>query len=131
MRSKIAQRILNRTPKHTHIFIDKYADIVVLISRLLKSKGITQKQLAENLGKKPSEISKWLSGEHNFTLETICKLEAELGETLLVVPKINYHKAYKTEHTLRVTSGYRPTINLAGFEKATINTEKDYDKKAS
>lgn len=43
--------------------------------------------MAEKLDKKPSEISKWLSGEHNFTLRSLAKLSAELGEALLEVPK--------------------------------------------
>jgi transcriptional regulator with XRE-family HTH domain len=39
------------------------------------------------MGKKPSEISKWLNGEHNFTLRSLAKLEAELGEPIITVPK--------------------------------------------
>ncbi|MBK8153775.1 MAG: hypothetical protein IPK61_12500 [Saprospiraceae bacterium] len=39
------------------------------------------------MDKKPSEISKWLSGEHNFTLRSLAKLSAELGEPLMEVPK--------------------------------------------
>lgn len=74
-------------PLETKIFVDKYADLVVLIQHILKEKGYTQKLLAEKMDKTPSEIHKWLSGEHNFTLRSIAKLEAELGETLLEVPK--------------------------------------------
>ena len=89
MRSKIYQQLLDETPEHTKIFVEKYADLVVRIHEILEQKGISQNGLAENLGKKPSEISKWLNGDHNFTLRSIAKLEAELGETLLVVPQ-NY-----------------------------------------
>jgi hypothetical protein len=39
------------------------------------------------MDKKPSEISKWLSGEHNFTLRSLAKLSVELGEPLMEVPK--------------------------------------------
>jgi transcriptional regulator with XRE-family HTH domain len=87
MRSKIFQRILDSTPKEVEIFVDWYADLVVRINQLLLEKNISKKQLAENLEKKPSEISKWLSGEHNFTLRSLAKLSAELGEPLLEVPK--------------------------------------------
>lgn len=87
MRSKIADKILAKTPKDIEIFARTYGDIVVRINSLLKEKGMTQKELAEQLNKKPSEISKWLKGEHNFTLRSIAKLEAELGEPLLYVPK--------------------------------------------
>jgi transcriptional regulator with XRE-family HTH domain len=52
----------------------------------LREKGISKKELAVKLEKHPSEISKWLNGEHNFTLRSIAKLQSELGETLLEVP---------------------------------------------
>lgn len=87
MRSKVLQRILDNTPKDVDIFIDIYSDLVVRINQLLCEKGMSRKELAEKLEKRPSEISKWLSGEHNFTLRSLAKLSAELGEPLLEVPK--------------------------------------------
>lgn len=87
MRSKVLQRVINNTPKDVEIFVDWYAELVVRINELLREQKITKKQLAEKLDKKPSEISKWLSGEHNFTLRSLAKLSAELGEPLLEVPK--------------------------------------------
>ena len=87
MRSKVFQRILDNTPKEVDIFVDWYADLVIRINQLLREKNITKKELAEKLDKNPSEITKWLSGEHNFTLRSLAKLSAELGEPLLEVPK--------------------------------------------
>jgi transcriptional regulator with XRE-family HTH domain len=86
MRSEVAKRMMAKMPEETKIFVRKYADLVVLINQILREKGINQKGLADILGKQPSEIHKWLSGEHNFTLKSLCKLEAELGHELLVVP---------------------------------------------
>lgn len=87
MRSKTVDRLLKNTPKEVEIFVDWYADIVVRINQLLSENKITKKELAENMYKNPSEISKWLGGEHNFTLRSLAKLSAELGEPLLEVPK--------------------------------------------
>jgi transcriptional regulator with XRE-family HTH domain len=87
MRSKVLQRILDNTPKDVEIFVDLYADLVVRINQLLRENNISKKELSDKMGKKPSEISKWLSGEHNFTLRSLAKLSAELGEPLLEVPK--------------------------------------------
>ncbi len=42
-----------------------------------------QKDFAAFLGKKDSEISKWLSGNHNFTLKSIAFLEAKLDTKIL------------------------------------------------
>lgn len=87
MRSKTVDRLLKSTPKDVEIFVDLYADLMVRINQLLREKEISKKELAEKLDKKPSEISRWLSGEHNFTLRSLAKLSAELGEPLLEVPK--------------------------------------------
>jgi len=95
MRSKILQEILDETPKDVEIFVDKYTDLVIRINQILREKGYTQKSLANKLDKSPSEIHKWLSGDHNFTLRSIAKLEAELGETLLEVPVRKTAHIYK------------------------------------
>ena len=76
------------TPKETRIFVKLYADIVVRINQILKSKGWSQKELASKIGKNPSEINKWLKGEHNFTLRSLAKLQAELEETIIEVKKM-------------------------------------------
>lgn len=86
MRSKTVDRLLKNTPKDIEIFVDWYSDIVVRVNQLLRENKITQKDLAERMDKRPSEISKWLSGEHNFTLRSLAKLSAELGELLIEVP---------------------------------------------
>ncbi len=87
MRSKTLKEILDETPKEVKIFVRKYGDIVVRIHQILRARGINQKDLAEQLGKRPSEISKWLKGDHNFTLRSLAKLEAELDEEIIYVPR--------------------------------------------
>ena len=49
----------------------------------LKEKGITQKQFAKMLGKRESEVSRWLTGRHNFTLRTIALIETKLATNLI------------------------------------------------
>lgn len=53
------------------------------ISEVLKSKNLTQKELAKQLHKRESEISKWLTGRHNFTMQTIAKIETALDCKLI------------------------------------------------
>ena len=65
------------------------------ISDLIAEKGITQKSLAESLDKKPSEISKWLSGNHNFTIRSLAKLEAEKKRIQDELDKLNPFKKKK------------------------------------
>jgi len=102
MRSKVAQRILDKTSPDVEIFVRLYSDIVVRVNELIEEKGWTQKELAEKMGKKPSEINRWLRGEHNFTLRSIAKLEAELGEPILAVYT---NKEEKNNGTISTISG--------------------------
>jgi len=53
-----------------------------------------QIELANKLGKKESEISKWLHGVQNFTLFTIAKLEEAFGESIIKVQFKNNAPGY-------------------------------------
>lgn len=59
--------------------------IVDRIHNILEEKGLKQKDLANLLGKNESEISKWMRGTHNFTIETISSIESALGAPILQV----------------------------------------------
>jgi ribosome-binding protein aMBF1 (putative translation factor) len=49
----------------------------------LRHKGWTNKYLAQKLNRTPAEISKWVSGKHNFTIDTLHEIEKCLGINLL------------------------------------------------
>lgn len=55
------------------------------IYELMARRGLTKLQFAQAIGKKPSEVTKWLSGQHNFTLRTLSMLSAYFGEPLIEV----------------------------------------------
>ena len=59
--------------------------IVDRIHSILEAKRLKQKDLANMLGKNESEISKWMRGTHNFTIETITSIENVLGVPILQV----------------------------------------------
>ena len=65
---------------------DRLTDsIAARIDAIMKAKGISKKQLAELTHKRPSEISKWLAGGHNFTCKTLVLISNALGEDLIQV----------------------------------------------
>ncbi len=70
----------------TQRFVRKSIDIGDEILNILKTQGKSQKDLATLLGKTEPEISKWLSGTHNFTLKTIAKIETALGKDVIIIP---------------------------------------------
>lgn len=55
------------------------------LADLMKEKGVSKVALAHDLGKRPSEITKWLSGQHNFTLRTIALLSAYFRKPIVDV----------------------------------------------
>ena len=55
------------------------------LDSLMQERGINRKQLAEALGKRPNEITRWLSGEHNFTIATLAMLSTFFGKPIITV----------------------------------------------
>ena len=86
MNKDIIDTIRESIKPEQRIFIRKNLEISEQVLSQLKQKGWTQKEFAEKLGKEPSEISKWLSGFHNLTLQSISKMEAVLGEDIIITP---------------------------------------------
>src|SRR6056297_3729212 len=73
--------------KDVDLYVNQSFDIVDRIHEILAKQGKEQKDLARELGKKESEISKWMSGTHNFTIKTLAKIEAVLDEPIIQVSK--------------------------------------------
>lgn len=64
--------------------------IATRIDEILRRKGMTQRELAQRLGKRESEVSKWLTGRHNFTTNTIARISLALGTSVINVPTYAY-----------------------------------------
>ena len=62
-------------------------DIANRIYDLLKMKKMTQREFAALMGKRESEISRWLTGAHGFTTATLSKIASVLGEPIVEVHK--------------------------------------------
>ncbi len=61
------------------------AAVVKRITSMLKSKHISQRELAHKLGKSEAVISRWLGGIPNMTLRSICQISDALGEQIISV----------------------------------------------
>jgi transcriptional regulator with XRE-family HTH domain len=81
-KNSISERAKRNSPEVKKL-VKRSMAISKLISEILDRKGLSQKDLADKLGKKESEISKWLRGTHNFTFKTIGKIESVLEESLI------------------------------------------------
>lgn len=52
---------------------------------LMTQKGLSKAEFARAIGKQPCEITKWLSGQHNFTLATLGLLSDFFGQSIVRV----------------------------------------------
>lgn len=53
---------------------DNKMSISACIADRIIHSGLSKVKLAEQLSKRPSEITKWLSGTHNFTIDTLSEI---------------------------------------------------------
>ena len=74
-------------PEKTKENISKRMGLAAQIDDALQKRGFTNQEFAFMMGKKPSEISRWLSGTHNFTTETLWEIERVLNIQLLTSSK--------------------------------------------
>jgi transcriptional regulator with XRE-family HTH domain len=75
--------LFNDVPEETERLIHLSMGIAARVSDILSDQKKDQKYLADQLGKSQSEISKWLSGSHNFTIKSIAKIEKVLHQNIL------------------------------------------------
>lgn len=83
--SKTLEEMLGPIPTNIQAEIDLSFEISERIDALMRQKGLSRKQFAEALGHRPSEITKWLSGQHNFTIATLAILFSFFGQPIITV----------------------------------------------
>lgn len=84
-KSSIIEERRRKVNPEARRMVDLSFRIVDRIHEILKEKGLKQKDLALRLGKNESEISKWMRGTHNFTIDTLVSIENVLGEPIIEV----------------------------------------------
>ena len=89
---KINYPILERNISNTieKVLICLYANVFSIyltakIQDAVKAKGINNAKFAAMMDQHPSVISKWLSGTHNFTVDTLLDIEEKLGISLIAL----------------------------------------------
>ena len=78
---------LSQVSEDTRAEFDLSFAIADRIAELLQQQGMSQKEFAAKMGKQESEISKWLTGRHNFTTNTLARISLALGTPIVSVPR--------------------------------------------
>ncbi len=79
------EAIVRSIPPHIKAEGDLEFAVSTRIYELMTQKGLSKAEFARAIGKRPCEITKWLSGQHNFTLATIGLLSAFFGQPIITV----------------------------------------------
>jgi ribosome-binding protein aMBF1 (putative translation factor) len=118
--SPIVESILSNISKEELDITEGKMKLAIKIAEAIKASGLNKSQFAKKINKNNSEISKWLSGTHNFTTETLLLLENELAIKLLD-SEINETQALKNLHFVVMASKEIKSIynfmNLLDFSK--------------
>ena len=83
--SKSLEEMLGPIPASVQNEVELSFEISDRIYALMHERGLTKKQFADALGRRPSEITKWLSGEHNFTIATLAMLSTFFGKPIISI----------------------------------------------
>lgn len=144
MRKNSIKQRAQKVPAEIKLLISKSMSTAKQINNILERQGKTQRDLAHLLGKKESEISKWLRGTHNFTYKTICKVEIALGEQIILtsdqaIQKISFQGAIVVDIAAQdlCIEPNEKTIKLSTVNKQKLSTtrsnsdEKNIENKLS
>ena len=77
--------IVRAIPPHIKADGDVEFAISTPIYYLMTQKGLSKAEFARAVEKRPCEINKWLSGQHNFTLSPLAMLSSFLGQPIITV----------------------------------------------
>jgi len=136
--SNISEELLQDLTSEEAGKIEKRMLLSAKIDDALKAKGWKKKDLADALSKQPSEITKWLSGTHNFTTDTLWDIERVLNIELVALEErkmehvITFHisttEAVEVEAPMSFEQLYYGnvfTMSSAWQKKLTIGRQKE------
>lgn len=94
------------------------------IEDFMRARGWKKSEFAEKVGKNPSEITKWLSGTQNFTVDVLTEIASALGvELTALFGKQQVQVIYRKEivvksiavpTVIRLTTPYEQGVNVYG-----------------
>jgi len=71
-------------PKEIENYTAHSAEIGIMINNYIHSvQGMNKKSFAELVGKTASDVTRWISGNHNFTILTLSLIEAHTGISII------------------------------------------------
>ncbi|RDD29703.1 hypothetical protein CR161_02720 [Prosthecochloris sp. ZM] len=86
MKTSFLKKALEGVSPQTKKFVRRQGEFAVRLHDLMEECVMSQRQLAEQLGKKESYVCRVLSGSANPTLKTMVEFEVALGQDIFTIP---------------------------------------------
>ena len=108
--------------------------VAAKIADAMRTSGMNQKQLAQKMGKTESEVSEWLSGDRNFTLDTLTEIEHTLSVSLVDTESSRYAYSKKVDKMativpmffVQTTTYAKESVTMDGYSKYKKNGTCEY-----
>lgn len=86
-----ARKRLAARSELSYLKVARRMRIAIQIAEAMEVQHVSKKELAQMMGRQPSEITKWLSGDQNFTSDTLAELSYYLHAKITgEAPEISY-----------------------------------------
>lgn len=105
-------------PLEVELYTGHSAEIGIMINNYINSsKDMTKKKFAELMSKTPSDVTRWVSGSHNFTILTISLIEARTGMSILKNLNKNQVSKYLSGESFLLDSDKQVKENIRSLKK--------------
>lgn len=132
-RSKLIDDLLNEISPGEQKMTDRKMLLAARIADAMKEKGLRKTDLSKALGVQPSVVTKWLSGTHNFTSETLWKIGDVLEMDLIKLEdepeeQITYHATLEIDQQVvneNMSKYFIKNVHTVG-DRQELSTLKNY-----
>lgn len=118
-------------------FTSHSAEIAIMIMNFIRSQeGMTKKDFAKLVGKTPTDITRWISGSHNFTIETLSLIEVKTGMKILVelsnaqIEKHLKNEVFKLEEKPRDFGRNEVSAEKSGLARVRVGSRKSITRQS-
>lgn len=99
-RGELSRQLLAEITPKEQARTYKQMALAARIADALTARGWSKSEFAARMNQRPSVVTRWLSGTHNFTIDTLSDIEEMLGRSGAPVQLLVVDSVYPAGHPL-------------------------------